>query len=405
LGTSARLKTEGTILTTGLLIKILYCAASIQGVFLALLIFRTKVNQPANKILGILLLLMSFHLVLVGFDERGFFMTFPHLSRISWIIGTLYWPLLFYFVQFITRTQPVSLWRSAWTFIPFLVFLIIMLPYYTLGTNEKRAILDNFENASAADFGWINQIISGMHIFFQGFLLVYYLRYEKHLFEEYSEVESMRIEWLKQFLVLVLAVTVIGVFSFFARSLGIPVLSHLYSFHFIGIVFLFYWLSYKALTQPVLFGIVPHAPVPLVEQPADTELTAKYRKSSLEAAELTTLFEKVKSGLAGRKLFLKPDLTLTDLSGAVEIPKHQLSQVINTCYSGNFFDLVNDYRVQEFKRLATSPEKKHLSMLGIAQESGFNSKASFYNVFRKKTGMTPTEYLEEESKLSKSSLN
>ena len=66
-----------------------------------------------------------------------------------------------------------------------------------------------------------------------------------------------------------------------------------------------------------------------------------------------------------------------------------------------FFDLVNDYRVQEFKRLAASPEMKHLSMVGIAQESGFNSKASFYNVFRKKTGMTPTEYLEIESKLVK----
>jgi AraC-like DNA-binding protein len=389
------------MLTTGLVIKILYCAASIQGVFLALLIFRTKVNQPANKILGILLLLMSFHLVLVGFDEREFFMTFPHLSRISWIIGTLYWPLLFYFVQFITRTQPVSLWRSAWTFIPFLVFLAIMLPYYTLDTNEKLAILDNFEDASVADFGWTNRIISGMHIFFQGFLLVYYLRYEKHLFEEYSEVESMRIEWLKQFLVLVLAVTVLGVFSFFARSLDIPVLSHLYSFHFIGIVFLFYWLSYKALTQPVLFGIVSRAPLPLAEQPAETELAVKYRKSSLEPDQLSPLFEKVKSALVTRKLFLKPDLTLTDLSAAVDMPKHQLSQVINTCYSGNFFDLVNDYRVQEFKQLAASPEKKHLSMVGVAQESGFNSKASFYNVFRKKTGMTPTEYLEKESKLQK----
>lgn len=392
-------------MTTGLLIKIIYCAAAIQGGFLALLIFRTKVNQPANKILGVLLLLMSFHLVLVGFDERDFFMAFPHLSRISWIIGTLYWPLLFYFVQFITRTQPVSLWRSAWTFIPFFIFLLIMLPYYTLGTDEKLAILDNFERASVADFGWINQLISVMHIFFQGFLLAYYLRYEKHLFEEYSEVESMRIEWLKQFLVLVLAVTVVGVFSFFSRSLNIPVLSQLYSFHFIGIVFLFYWLSYKALTQPVLFGIFSPAPTPPAGLPAEAELTPKYRKSNLEPEQLTALFEKVKSGLASRKLFLKPDLTLTDLSVAVDVPKHQLSQVINTCYSGNFFDLVNDYRVQEFKRLAASQEKKHLNMVGIAQESGFNSKASFYNVFRKKTGMTPTEYLEKESKPVKTSLN
>lgn len=390
----------------GFLIKVLYSAAAIQGLFLALLIFRTKINQPANKILGILLVLMSFHLVLVGFDEREFFITFPHLSRISWIIGTLYWPLLFYFVQFITGTQPKKIWHSAWTLIPFVVFLTTMLPYYTLSTSEKLAILDNFERATTADFGWINQVISVLHIVFQVFLLVYYLRYEKHLFEEYSEVESMRIQWLKDFLVLVLAATIIGVFSFFARSLEIPVLSRLYSVHFLGIVILFYWLSYKALTQPVLFGIVnPPTPSPSAVSESRGTDVAKYRKSTLDAGQMGVLFEKVKSVLESGRLFLKPDLTLLELADAVGIPKHQLSQVINSCYPGNFFDLVNDYRVDEFKRLAFSSDKKHLSLLGIAQEAGFNSKASFYNVFRKKTGMTPAEYIETESKPTKISLN
>lgn len=379
-----------------LLIQIIYSAACIQGLFLAFLLVRTKINQPANRILAILLIILSFHLILVGFDNRDFFLAFPHLSRVSWIIGSLYWPLIFLFVQYITQTHPGKIWKSFWLFIPFFTLFVTMLPYYSLSAEEKRALLTNFEEASRDDFGWINQVVSLLHIIFQTFVLIYYLRFEKKLYEEFSEVESLRIQWLRQFLILTLAATVLAVFSFFARTWQVPVLSQLYSFHFIGIVLLFYWLSYKALTQPVLFGIVKEAsPKPAAIRPESEE---KYKKSSLETGQLTLIFEKVKQVLLDQQLYLKNDLTLTHLSAAVGIPRHQLSQAINSCYSGNFFDLINDYRVEAFKQFASMPDKKHLSLLGIAQEAGFNSKASFYSVFKKKTGMTPAEYLETQSK-------
>jgi len=102
--------------------------------------------------------------VLVGFDERDFFLAFPHLSRISWIIGSLYWPLIFLFVQYITRTQPDKIWKSFWTFIPFFILLVIMLPYFSTSAAEKRALLTNFEEASRADFGRINQVISMRYV-------------------------------------------------------------------------------------------------------------------------------------------------------------------------------------------------------------------------------------------------
>lgn len=381
-----------------LLIQIIYSAAGIQGIFLSFLLLRTKINQPANRILAILLLILSFHLILVGFDNRDFFMAFPHLSRVSWIIGSLYWPLLFLFVAYITQTQYKMWWKNAWLFLPFLILLVIMLPYYLQSAETKRELLNNFELASKDDFGFINQTVSILHLVFQGFLLGFYLRFEKKLYEEYSEVESLRIQWLKKFLIITLAATVLAVFSFFVRSWNVPVLSQLYSFHFIGIVLLFYWLSYKALTQPVLFGIVKEAPE--VKQAISTqeETADKYKKSSLEESQLTAIFEKVRATLESQKLYRDNNLTLTQLSEAASIPKHQISQAINSCYSGNFFDLINDYRVEAFKQLAAQPDNKHLSLLGIAQEAGFNSKASFYSVFKKKTGLTPSEYLEKQSK-------
>ncbi len=381
-----------------LLIKILYSAASIQGLFLAIMLARTPVNQPANRILAAVLLLLSFHLVLVGFDNREFFMTFPHLSRISWIIGSLYWPLLFLFLRSITQTPATAPWKNLWAFIPFVIFLIIMLPYYTLGTEDKRSILTDFEKATEEDFGWMNQIISLLHIFFQCFFLIYYLQWERKKLEEFSAIESVRIKWLRQFLWLMLGITAIAVVSFFFRSWHIPVLSNLYYVHFIGVVFLFYWLSYKALTHPVIFGLHPaelstSAPARIVDESSATE---KYARSTLDDAQLELIFQKVLTLLQDQKLYLKNNLTLTELASLTGFPRHQVSQAINTQYTGNFFDLVNDYRIQAFKEFAVDPGRKNLSLLGVAQEAGFNSKASFYAVFKKKTGMTPSEFLEKQ---------
>ncbi len=375
-----------------LFIKILYGAASIQGIFLAVLLIRSKVNPSANKILGLILLIVSFHLVLVGFDERDFFLAFPHLSRVSWVLGSLYGPLFFLFIQQLTRSR-VNTWVKFSLFVPFLIIFISLFPYFLQDAETKRAYLDAFDQVLQDDFGWVNQFSSFVQIGFVVGNLLFYLHQEKRRSDEFSSIEAIRVGWLRQFLIFLAAVTFFGVLVFFGRIWGIPLLSGLYRFHFIGVVLLFYWLSYKALTQPVLFGIMqePNAP-----QPEDApNIEKKYKKSGLEATQLQEVFHKVKDVLESGKLFLANDLTLTQLADSAGLPRHQVSQAINTWYKGNFFDLVNDYRLEEFKSQALSPHKKHLNQLGIALESGFSSKASFYAVFKKKTGMTPSEYLEQ----------
>lgn len=378
--------------------EIIYSAAALQGIFLATLLFRTQINQPANKVLSLLLLLLSFHLVLVGFDKQEFFLAFPHLSRISWIIGSTYWPLIFLFIQYLTGTKSNNFFKSYGLFIPFVVLLTTMVPYYVLSAEEKRAILINYEAASQYDFGWVNQLMSGLHLIFQGFFIWYYMRIEKVRATEFAAIEQVRIVWLKHFLQLIFIATVIAVISFYSRAWNIPVLSEAYVFHFIGVVFLFYWLSYKALTQPVLFGLtseVAHmSEANTSAEPIQTQ-GEKYSRSSINEQQLKETFELIKDGFERERLHVKTDLTLSSLAAHINTSRHQVSQAISTQYSGNFFDLVNDYRVEEFKRRATQPEARNLTLLGIAQEAGFSSKATFYSVFKKKTGMTPSEYLEK----------
>jgi len=69
--------------------------------------------------------------------------------------------------------------------------------------------------------------------------------------------------------------------------------------------------------------------------------------------------------------------------------------VINEHMGMNFYNLVNEYRVNEVKERMKSEDMKQLTILAIAFDSGFNSKSSFNTIFKEKTGRTPSEYLVE----------
>ena len=74
------------------------------------------------------------------------------------------------------------------------------------------------------------------------------------------------------------------------------------------------------------------------------------------------------------------------------MPSHHLSRVINEEFGVNFFEFVNQYRIEEVKSMIRNPKFDNYSLLGIAYESGFNTKSAFNRVFKKLTGTTPSNY-------------
>lgn len=90
--------------------------------------------------------------------------------------------------------------------------------------------------------------------------------------------------------------------------------------------------------------------------------------------------------------YLDEELSLQKLSLLVNISTHRLSEVINQDLNTNFYRLINAYRVEEVKRKLKNPEFDKYSILGIAFESGFNSKSTFNKIFKEETGMTPSAF-------------
>jgi AraC-like DNA-binding protein len=114
--------------------------------------------------------------------------------------------------------------------------------------------------------------------------------------------------------------------------------------------------------------------------------------SSLQDARLLQAATHIITAIEGDRLFLDPELTLNDLSQHVQLPPYLVSQAINTQLNKSFYDLINGYRVEEVKKLLYDPTHQHYKILSIAFHAGFNSKTVFNSVFKKMTGVTPTQY-------------
>tara|TARA_R110002050_G_scaffold16609_2_gene50102 strand:- start:5067 stop:6854 length:1788 start_codon:yes stop_codon:yes gene_type:complete len=91
--------------------------------------------------------------------------------------------------------------------------------------------------------------------------------------------------------------------------------------------------------------------------------------------------------------FLSPDLSLRSLAERIEIHPNQLSWLLNDRLGKNFNQFINHFRVEYFKELAVDEANSHISLIGLAYESGFNSKTVFNTYFKKEVGMTPKEFL------------
>lgn len=92
------------------------------------------------------------------------------------------------------------------------------------------------------------------------------------------------------------------------------------------------------------------------------------------------------------KPYLKPDLSISELAGKCQIPINHLSYYINEYEQKNFFDFINEYRLKELVRKLGDPSLRHITILGLAYDSGFNSKSSFNRIFKKYFQLTPSAY-------------
>jgi YesN/AraC family two-component response regulator len=168
-----------------------------------------------------------------------------------------------------------------------------------------------------------------------------------------------------------------------------------------------YAVAFRGLTQPTLWQ-VRHETSPENVEAAIKEVESieefiqenepKGVKSAIGQEKITEIATRVTRLMGDSKPYLQSDLTLQDLADMLDIPSYQVTQSINEGLGKNFYDLVNGYRVEEAKRLLSDPVSRNNKVLAIGMDAGFNSKTTFNTVFKKFTGLTPSDFKEQQLK-------
>lgn len=149
-------------------------------------------------------------------------------------------------------------------------------------------------------------------------------------------------------------------------------------------LFVIIWIGHNGLAQPEIFKqklfINKHA------KPNDNN--DKVLKTHIDTEE----WIKLKSTIESKQLYTNPKLNLRSLSATIGINEKEVSRLINQYGKYNFYQFINQFRVEAFKQSLSTERAKQLSLFGLAEEVGFNSKSTFYSTFKAIEGKTPKQF-------------
>jgi AraC-like DNA-binding protein len=338
------------------------------------------------------------------YDSHDWHSTF--MFYVPWQLNLLLGPAYYLYFRSLTNQEFRLLPRAWWHFLPGLMkigLFVVAVAYDLLWWQgvQARPLPAHFGtkgpvaellDALSTPLAYLMFVLLPAYTWW---VLVDYRRYRRYLNDNFSDAERLRFVGLRQLLliqvltqVLSLLFTVLdAVFDFgYAEAWYYFALRGLFIY---GLVVIGIQANYAAATSPLRFE--PGAPASAAEE----EPVGKLASDQGPVAEAApTLADSIPVGAPRRPAApaaLVPELTLTELALRLRTNSALLSKVINTGCGQNFNDFVNTYRVQEAQRKLADPRFAHYSLVGVALESGFNSKSTFNRVFKKLLGQAPSE--------------
>ncbi len=370
--------------------KFIFLIAAFNAIFFSVLLLQKKPRALHDNILILWLLYLGLYIGIYSFYSHELFIHF-HLLSISLLsLFMLHGPFLYYYILTLVSDKRQIFKKDLFHLVPFILFnLYILIASFSPDISEKL----NIEKLSLHNdppllflFFLIITAFSGTVYFLFTFKL--FKRLDINIFNNFSNSADIDLDWLRKLVLL------FGVI--WTALISITVIHHV--FHMFSMVFctdgLFLSLSvfviligYFGLKQNVIFNNEN-----VIVTDNLSRIQPKYSGSRLNESEEKQYAEKLISYMELLKPYLNTDLTLPQLAVELGISSHLLSQVINEHFKLNFFDFVNQYRVEAFKERIVNPKYENFSLLGIAFECGFNSKSAFNRIFKKSTGLTPSQF-------------
>jgi len=370
-------------------VKYIFLIAAFNALFFAILILQKK-KALHDKILIYWLIYLGLYTGIYALFSNKLFIDFHLLSASFISLLLLHGPFLFLYISALIDQKFQFTGKKLFHFIPFILFNLFIVIASFFPELSERIRLDHVESEHGVplllNLFLILTVLSGPFYFILSILL--FKKLDINIFNNFSSYENVNLDWLRKLVytfgviwtILMIFTTVHHVFGMFSWIFCAHGLSLSLSVFIILI-------GYFGLKQKEIFIQYNDQNIKYVTEPKP-----KYAGVVLKEADAEKYVSQIQHLMSLEKPYLDADLTLPQLSTRLQIPSHLLSRVINENFELNFFDFINQYRVDEVKSKLNNPEFGHLSILGIAFECGFNSKSAFNRVFKKLTGLTPSEY-------------
>jgi len=326
--------------------------------FALLLWFANNINRSANRFLALALLVMILWMArLLAIDIR--LETYlPHWDRLPLEFLLALGPLLYFYVLKITRPKdkfarkdlihfgPLLLEQAMLAFRHFdlalqLLIFISVIAYlhqaYKLIERFYSRLQPVMMDRSRLEYRWLRRLLAATAVLWTGWLLC-----------------------------------AIIVYVGYGDRAAVQVYYPFYIFFAVIII----WTAVAAFLKPLAAAL------------AQTAAPAKPFQVPIELRAKGTLLKKT---MEAHRYYLDPELNLASLAEKLRMQPHELSKTINTVFKKSFTDFVNEYRVYDMVAKMQDPAFVHMTLMGIAYEAGFNSKATFNRSFKQVMGKTAAE--------------
>lgn len=376
-----------------------------------ILFFKTTGSQRhANRLLAVVIFSWGWYALIYLMAVWGVLKDYPHFFRIGSPLYYLIPPCAYMYVRSILFDETRFRKWDWLNFLPAALNLIELIPFYLEDTETKRKAVEAVaSNISAIAYMGSGVIPALWHFHLRALLGVAYLFPQWRLLsrffkssraETFRQFPSMK-GWLISFTCLISLLCIGLVWQSLILLIKERSALGIHTQNNPAIIFIslsFVWLSCYLLFKPdILYGIIRVAPAdrvfPVIQMAPPAPLApAKPPKPPVDEYQLQEYANQIGETITKEALFKKKGLTLALLAQELSIPAHHLSYMLRHFYQQQFNDFINQYRVNYIKEMMCTEVWIKMTLDAHATDAGFSSRSTFFAVFKKQTGLTPTEY-------------
>ncbi len=388
-------------------IQIVLYLGAIQGLLLSIFLFSIKANKISNKLLGLLTLFWGIIIGTFALQSEGLYTQFPHLLRVFSQLLFLLFPLLYLQVKYLISKHSHFERSDLLHLIPWLLMIILNFGFYISSAEEKLILSRNDTLYYQVIAILSEEIIAIQGVVYSILGLKMLSKYERKIKDYQSNIDKMILKFQYIGISLSLFAWIIGIIGIHLEFFHVEINLDLFIFVYLTLVLIIYVISYSALKSPEIYKLDESQIKVMFRKNQDNKPSGNDKpiavKTIVETSDKVDQFsddpiaEEINNKLLDlidtEKPYLNPELSLQELADKIEVKRHHLSNVINQKHNKNFYEFINQYRIEEVKALMVDPKNRNYKLISLAYDAGFNSKASFNRIFKQMTNMTPSQFI------------